>query len=234
MARDNSPRNRQAQKLARKQGNRLPADRILIVSEGSKTEPQYFEEIRQVLKLPTANICMMPSDFGTSPDQVVEYAMEIFQKGCPHRNIRAKSFEKVYAVFDRDEHAHYFDALKLVKTYQQKKLKNDLKEPITVKAFASIPSFELWLLLHFEDCFAPIHRHDVVKKLKHKNYIKDYEKAQQGLYLKTKAYLPEATERATSLTEKNTAEDGVQPYTNIHELVTELHNIKPTSASAKG
>jgi len=128
MARDNSPRIRQAKKLARKQGKRLPADRILIVSEGSKTEPQYFEEIRQALRLPTTSICMLPSDFGTSPDQVVEYAMEIFQNGDAHKKILPKSFEKVYVVFDRDEHEHYFDALKLVKTSQQKKLKTTTRK----------------------------------------------------------------------------------------------------------
>jgi len=70
MALDNSPRIRQAKKLARKQGKLVPADRILIVSEGSKTEPQYFNEIRNALRLPTANVCVMPSDYGTSPDQV--------------------------------------------------------------------------------------------------------------------------------------------------------------------
>jgi len=101
----------------------------------------------------------------------------------------------------------------------------------TLKAFASVPSFELWLLLHFEDYFAPIHRHDVVKKLK--KHIKNYEKGQKGLYLKTKVHIPKATTRAENLAAKNTAEDGDQPYTNIHELVAELHNIKPTSAPAK-
>ncbi len=46
MARDNSPRERQKKQLERKQGRRAGYDRILIVSEGSKTEPNYFSEIR--------------------------------------------------------------------------------------------------------------------------------------------------------------------------------------------
>ena len=46
MARDNSPKERQRQQLERKLARRASYDRILIVSEGSKTEPNYFGEIR--------------------------------------------------------------------------------------------------------------------------------------------------------------------------------------------
>jgi len=56
MARDNSPKERQQKHLERKQGRRASYDRILIVSEGSKTEPNYFREIRTVYRLHTANV----------------------------------------------------------------------------------------------------------------------------------------------------------------------------------
>ncbi|MDY7579941.1 hypothetical protein RGU70_16635 [Herbaspirillum sp. RTI4] len=46
MARDQSPKERQQKQLERKQGRRASYHRILIVSEGSKTEPNYFREIR--------------------------------------------------------------------------------------------------------------------------------------------------------------------------------------------
>jgi hypothetical protein len=42
MARDHSPQERQRKQLERKQGQRAGYHRILIVSEGSKTEPNYF------------------------------------------------------------------------------------------------------------------------------------------------------------------------------------------------
>jgi hypothetical protein len=47
MGRDNQPKERQKRQLARKIGNRSSYDRILIVSEGGKTEPNYFREIRK-------------------------------------------------------------------------------------------------------------------------------------------------------------------------------------------
>ena len=65
MARDNSPKERQRQQLERKLARRASYDRILIVSEGSKTEPNYFGEIRQAYRLHTANVEVRPSELGT-------------------------------------------------------------------------------------------------------------------------------------------------------------------------
>ncbi len=45
MGRDNHPRNRQKRHLERKEAITQQFERILIVSEGSKTEPNYFSEI---------------------------------------------------------------------------------------------------------------------------------------------------------------------------------------------
>ena len=78
MARDNSPKERQQKQLERKQGRRASYDRILIVSEGSKTEPNYFLEIRATHRLHTANVEVQPSELGTAPIQVVQYAKELF------------------------------------------------------------------------------------------------------------------------------------------------------------
>ena len=105
MARDNSPQERQRQQLERKLARRASYDRILIVSEGSKTEPNYFGEIRQAYRLHTANVEVRPSELGTAPIQVVQYAKELFEFGDKHKNIQPRAFEQVYAVFDRDDHS---------------------------------------------------------------------------------------------------------------------------------
>lgn len=224
MALDDSPRIRQARKLARKQGSRVPADRILIVSEGSKTEPQYFNEIRNALRLPTTNICAMPGDYGTSPDQVVNYAKNLFINGNEHLKIQPKSFEKVYVVFDRDEHEHYHKGLTLADSNNNKKLRNDQKNAIEFKAIASVPNFEIWFLLHFEDCHAPMHRDEVINKLK--EYLHNYEKGQVGHYQHTKDNLHSATSRAELLALQTTAWDGTKLYTDVHLLVEVLTNLK--------
>lgn len=78
MARDHSPQERQRKQLERKIGRCAGYDRILVVSEGSKTEPNDFKEIRAFYRLQTANVEVQPSELGTSPIQVVKYAKELF------------------------------------------------------------------------------------------------------------------------------------------------------------
>ena len=91
MGRDNSPIERQSQQLERKQARRASHDRILIVSEGSKTEPLYFSEIRTAYRLHTANGEVRPSELGTAPIQVVQYAHALFVGGDKHKNIQPRA-----------------------------------------------------------------------------------------------------------------------------------------------
>ena len=147
MGKDNQPKVRQAAQLARKAGQRAGYDRILIVSEGSKTEPHYLGEIRAEYRLHTANVQVQPGLFGTTPVQVVEYAEHLFVNGDELRNVQPLAFEQIYAVFDRDDHATYHNALTQAAALDGK-LRNDLKQPVRFEAIASVPCFELWLLLH--------------------------------------------------------------------------------------
>ena len=103
MARDNSPKIRQRAQLERKQTQRASYDRVLIVSEGSKTEPLYFKEIKKAHRLQTANVEVHPSALGTEPIQVVRYAKQLFEAGDPYKRVRARAFEKVFALQQRDD-----------------------------------------------------------------------------------------------------------------------------------
>lgn len=223
MARDNSPKERQRQQLERKLGRRAKCDRILIVSEGSKTEPLYFEEIRIDRRLPAANIAVSPSELGTEPIQVVKYARLLFEQGDKHKGIQPRAFEQIYAVFDRDDHLTYFEALTLANSLNDN-LKNDDRQSVTFKAIASVPSFELWLLLHYEDIQASLHRDEVMQRLK--QYISDYEKGARGTFATTRERLEIATQRAYRLAKRHSADDGLEPYTDIMDLVALLTNLR--------
>lgn len=111
---------RRSHDLKRKQKKRPRHDRILIVSEGSKTEPFYFEEIRVSRRLNTAHIQVLPCQIGTSPKQVVEYAYDLFKNGNLRKKIGPLAFEQVFTVFDRDAHKTYFDTLKLIDSLDNK------------------------------------------------------------------------------------------------------------------
>jgi len=222
MARDNSPKQRQQRQLERKQNRRASYDRILIVSEGSKTEPNYFREIRTIYRLHTANVEVRPSELGTAPIQGVQYAKELFEKGDRHKDIQPRAFEKVCAVFDRDDHDSYFDALRLAESLDGK-LRNDAKQAVTFQAIASVPSFELWLLLHYEDIQAPLHRDEVMRRLK--RHIHGYEKGAGKAFATTSEHLATATRRAERLAERFTADTDPEPFTAIVDLVKLLTNL---------
>lgn len=224
MARDHSPRERQRQQLERKRARRASCDRILIVSEGRKTEPNYFSEIRQAYRLHTANVEVRPSELGTAPIQVVQYARDLFEFGDRHKNIQPRAFEQVYAVFDRDDHGSYFDALTMAESLDGK-LKNDNKQVVRFRAIASVPSFELWLLLHYEDIQAPIHRDEVMRRLK--THIPGYEKGATHAFRITCERLPVATRRAQTLAAKFHARSVPEPFTAVVELVELLTRLRP-------
>lgn len=224
MARDNSPKERQKKELARKTRQRPTYDRILIVTEGSKTEPNYFREIRTAYRLHAASVEVRYSELGTAPVQVVQYAEELFKHGDSHKNITARAFEKVYVVFDRDDHLSYYEALRLTNSIDGS-LKNDLRQRVSFKAVASIPNFELWLLLHYEDIQAPIHRINVLHRLK--QHIPNYDKGMRNVFAITRENLHVATNRAKNLALRFSATTDPEPFTNVVELVTLLTSLNP-------
>lgn len=222
MGNDNQPKFRQAKVLQRKKPTRPNYDRILIVCEGEKTEPLYFDEIRIQYRLPTANVQVLPSAFGTQPIQVVNYANKIFRYGDAAKNIQPRQFERVYAVFDRDNHVSYRQALE--KAAKLSNQRNDLQNRIVFQAIVSVPCFELWLLLHFVNVLAPMCRNDVYQKLI--THLLNYDKGQPGYWEVTKPHLEKAVNRAERLAEQHDAYGGVEPYTDVYSVVKLLISLK--------
>lgn len=223
MERDTSPKVRQQKQLERRLGRRASYDRILIVSEGSKTEPHYFTEIRAAYRLHTANVAVHPSELGTAPIQVVQYARELFEYGNRQKNIQPRAFKQVYAVFDRDDHESYFDALRLAKSLDGK-LRNDARQSIRFETIASVPCFELWLLLHYEDIQAPLHRDEVMRRIR--QHLPIYEKGLASAFTATREHLPIATRRAEALATRFNAHTAPAPYTAMAALVTLLTTLR--------
>ena len=223
MGRDYQAKDRQLRRKAAKEARRASYARILIVTEGSKTEPLYLEEIRATYQLHSANVEVQPGQQGTAPIQVVRYAQQLFEEGDLHKGIRPKSFDQVYAVFDRDDHDSYFNALNLAKSLDGK-MRNDEKRLVSFKAIASIPSFELWILLHYEDIQAPIHRDEVIQRLK--QHIPGYEKGAGGAFATTRDLLETATQRSQALAAKFNEYTDPEPYTALIELVTLLTTLR--------
>ena len=212
----------QGRSLRRKAASKKSADRILIICEGSKTEPQYLNEIRQELRLPTTHLYAVGAAEGNDPLNVVNYAEKIFIEGDPYRQIDKKAFDQVVAVFDRDDHSSYHAALTRAETLNYA-LSNDVKVKVPFEVCVSVPCFELWLLLHFENVHSPIHRTEVYSRLS--GHIPSYKKGSAGIWTNTKSNLSTATQRSRQLTLHTKQSTDVGPYTDMHSLVYKLLNL---------
>lgn len=89
----------------RKAASRKPYDRVLIVCEGEKTEPIYFEEARLAWEIDSANI-VIDGDCDTSPIGIVEHAKRLFDAQLRANN----GYDSVFCIFDRDSHSSFDEA----------------------------------------------------------------------------------------------------------------------------
>lgn len=121
----------------------LPRDVTLVVCEGSETEPNYIRDARDVLRLTSTAIELV--GVGAAPSSVVDEAIRRFEQS-PH-------YDRVYCVFDRDEHTTYSASIdRCIATRKR----NENGKLVQFRHVTSWPCFEYWLLLHFTRSNAPI------------------------------------------------------------------------------
>jgi hypothetical protein len=199
--------------LKRGKPKKRPYDRMLIVCEGEKTEVNYFRAIRRELRIPSADIEVVHSDFGTEPLQIVDSALARFHS--------SKAFDLVFAVFDRDDHLTYNNALQKAASLGGK-LKNDEGRSVEFHAIPSVPNFEFWILLHFRNVLAVMPRADVYSELKKASCYPNYAKNSLSVYADTKHRIPDATQRAVNLRNLYSAHSGTDPYTDADILTGKM------------
>ncbi|MBS1634468.1 MAG: RloB domain-containing protein [Bacteroidetes bacterium] len=183
---------------------------FLIVTEGERTEPIYFNHFKSYLPkelLETIEI----SGEGDNTINVVKKAIEL-------RNLRNASFkpkyDEVWAIYDKDDFPdNRFDsAVSLAKREN-------------IKSGHSNQSFELWYLLHFQYLTSALHRGDYIKLLS-KNLGFKYEKndTQVVNHLFQKCNIKQAIAWAKRLEEMHIGKSPSQscPSTKVHELIEKL------------
>ena len=191
---------------ARRRPVREPYKKVLIVCEGKKTEPNYFKGLKDSLRLNSANVAIV--GHGATPSKIVERARQLYQ----NEKEDGDPYDKVYCVFDRDEHPDYQQSLRMVKREGR------------FEAIISVPCFEYWLLLHFEYTTRPYGRqsaaHAVVADLK--RHLPNYSKNDERIFEK----LRDKVETAKKNAAKSLRLGRDNPSTNVHKLVKYLQNIK--------
>jgi len=202
---------RTASELTRRKARREPYAKVLIVCEGEKTEPNYFNGLRDCYGLNSANVEVC-GDCGTDPIGIVKYAKRRYKE----ERDAGDAFDRVYCVFDKDSHHSYNNAKESIRTAKPKNV---------YFAITSVPCFEYWLLLHFDDTTKPFRRcEDVITVLK--NHMPGYNKGQRDTFSFLINKLDAAKKNAHKAIQAATSGDTDNPTTQVHELVEYLQNIK--------
>jgi hypothetical protein len=204
---------RRASSFRRPEASRDPYDYVLIVCEGSKTEPHYLAGLKVAHGLSNANIKVTPAD-GTDPISILEFAQRELA--------RDTAYDRVFCVFDRNGHHNYDEALQRIAALGQ-----DGK----ITAITSWPCFEIWVLLHFIETTAPFEASggrsscdNALRKVQ--EHYDRYTKGRHGVYDELKGREADAIKRADRLVRHNQDTNTTNPSTRMHELVRYLRSVK--------
>lgn len=202
--------------LGRKIGKRKARKFILIVVEGKETEINYFNSLKQYLKLVTLSIEVVSSKY-SDPLSVVNHALFLKQQRQNLSNNTLKlPYDEIYCVFDGDHpnRQNYRDAIAQANKHN-------------LSVIASIPCFEIWFLLHFQYSTQIFHNCDEVGR-KLKTYIPHYEKSLNVfpiISIQTKTAIINS-EKLFQYHDDLTTQDFPNPSTDAHQLVKKLFEEK--------
>jgi RloB-like protein len=202
-------KDRSSKDLRRKKPKRLPIPRVLIVSEGSESEPNYFNEIRKEKRIPVDYIRAIHSNEGTQPLKVIDGALVEFKK-------KQKEYDHIFVVFDCDDHPDFLNAINKANAMSHS-FNNASGEKVSFVPIYSVPCFELWILLHNELVHTVMHRDEALRRVK--RLIPDYQKNMTNLYATTKAKLSAASANAAYLRERCAYPSLTEARTEIDILV---------------
>ncbi len=201
---------RTAKSYMRRAPTKEPYDVVLIVCEGTKTERFYFIRLREIHRLSSTNI-QVTSANGSDPISIVTFAEE-----------RVDDFDRVFCVFDRDNHQNYDAALRRIA---------DSNGSGKLNAITSWPCFEFWILLHFKfssAAFVSTGRRspcdNVIGELR--NHIRDYSKGHATIFDDLQSSMHNAIAHAERLSRENAQTLSKNPSTKVHELVKYLLQLR--------
>lgn len=217
--------------LARPYGNRPPRRYFLIICEGEKTEPNYFNAI--AAKLPRVMVNHVTvRGFGRNPVGLIEEAKKEIKK---RRSDGLPDYYYVWLVFDKDEisDSEFNRVIDVMPELSDKKM-SGCRSVAKWDCAWSNEAFELWYVLHFcEQLGGAVSREKFQKMLEdcirantaEKNFV--YKKNDPDMFARLERYTPDAINRAERALRRQ-IESGrktwaeMNPATRIHELVRVL------------
>ncbi|MCY4451597.1 MAG: RloB family protein [Immundisolibacterales bacterium] len=203
---------RPRKRLTRRGPEREPYDRVLIVCEGKCTEPLYVQDLAAHYRLSTANVVITGE--GADPRTVVRVAKKL--RSVEGR--QGEKYDRVYCVFDRDEHMTFRQAC-------------DEARASGICIARSWPCFEFWFRLHFGFSRQPYFTSGgrtaaqrCVDELR--GWLPGYEKGASGIFHALDASLESAMDNANRALADAKATGDFNPSTEVHHLVDYLQKLK--------
>jgi len=196
------------QRFKRKYDTSNPKNIIHIFTEGKKTEPDYFNSIKDDLRLNEINIKIYGK--GDHTISLVESVIKI-------KNESKNCGDEWWIVFDRDDHLGFNQAIEMAE-------KNE------IHAIYSNECFELWFILHFEFLNTSIGRGAYYDKLTN-SFGKKYDKKNSVSYEMLRTKEGDAIRNAKKL-DKMYEDQGVtshekrDPSTLVYRLVERLRSLR--------
>ncbi len=187
----------------------------LIVTEGTDTEPQYFEAIKTRINAKfREHIQLMISGKGDN-------TVNLFYQAKAMVDRSPNGYRHVWIVYDTDDFPP--EHINLV----QDLCKNSSTDECTYHAAWSNQCIELWFLLHFSFMQSDIHRTEYWKKLS--NHLQklgkgDYKKNRTDMFPILFPYLENALINADKLASINQGKTPAEssPGTNVHIIIRTL------------
>lgn len=208
---------RKNRNLSRQESKREVYDMVLIVCEGTETEPNYFKGLRIFEKLSSVNVEVI-SGKRSAPTFVVNTAIQM-----KNNQKEEMPYDKIYCVIDGDVPHHLSEVNKLAKKHG-------------IEMIISYPCIEYWYLCHFRFSRSPIENTgnrsvgDNCEYLLNieweKEFKEKYKKNLGDVYQKLYPKLEIAIKNAKTALKQAQAERTFNPSTQVHELVGYLRQIK--------
>lgn len=184
---------------------------FLIVSEGKRTEPIYFEYFSDRLPRNLLNTIDVHGE-GDNTINVVNIAIKMREKRKLNKQL--PQYDEVWAVFDKDDFpaSRYNEAISLAS-------RNG------IESGHSNQSFELWYVLHFQFLQSALHRNDYITTLTDQlgfKYTKNTSKVVDELFRigNVKQAIKWARELESIHIDKTPSDSC--PYTRVYVLVERL------------
>ncbi|MBC5626608.1 RloB domain-containing protein [Clostridium sp. NSJ-49] len=137
----------------------------LIITEGTETEVNYFENMKKIINNRYRNR-EIQENYPIKVEGKGRSTSVLVNEAIKRKN--RENFSKVWVVFDKDDNSDFDVAIKLAKENN-------------IEVAWSNESFELWLLLHFQDLSVGIKRNQYLSNLN--NHFKN-NNINNGIYNK--------------------------------------------------